>query len=83
MVDTTPPSAGMVYDGPEEKFSRDVDFIISSNNYSVHWTGFKDPHTTMKEYFVKIGSCKGCDDLMAEQSVGIKTGKRKKVLKRY
>lgn len=83
MVDSTPPSAGIVYDGPEENLHRDVDFFTSTSEYFAHWTDFTDPHTTVTEFFVKIGSCKGCDDLLNEQSVGARTGQNKTYKRRF
>lgn len=75
MVETSPPTSGSVYDGPEENLYIDVDYITSSDTYAVHWTDFIDPHTTVKEYYISVGSCKECDDIITEQSVGVATGK--------
>ena len=74
MVETSPPSPGIVYDGPEENQYHDADYIISTDLYEVHWTDFVDPHTTVKEYYVSVGSCRDCDDIVTLQSVGITSG---------
>jgi hypothetical protein len=66
-----------VYDGPPGKDGTciDVDYKENHSTLNAHWKGFHDPHSTMVEYFVNIGSCKDCEDVLVKQSVGIKTGK--------
>ncbi|XP_060577218.1 uncharacterized protein LOC132734491 [Ruditapes philippinarum] len=74
-VEATPPVPGKVYDGPPGKDGTciDVDYIENHSTLKAHWKGFHDPHSTMVEYFVNIGSCKDCEDVLVKQSVGIKT----------
>ncbi|XP_060604506.1 uncharacterized protein LOC132757271 [Ruditapes philippinarum] len=75
-VEATPPIPGKVYDGPPGKDGTciDVDYIENHSTLKAHWKGFHDPHSTMVEYFVNIGSCKDCEDVLVKQSIGIKTG---------
>jgi hypothetical protein len=75
-VEATPPVPGKVYDGPPgiDGSCVDVDYIENHSTLRAHWKGFHDPHSTMVEYFVYIGSCKDCEDVLVKQSVGIITG---------
>ena len=75
-METTPPVPGKVYDGPPgiDGTCTDVDYIENHSTLNAHWKGFHDPHSTMVEYFVNIGSCQDCEDVLVKQSVGIKTG---------
>ncbi|XP_053398434.1 uncharacterized protein LOC128556766 [Mercenaria mercenaria] len=75
IVEATPPVPGKVYDGPPgmDGSCVDVDYIENNSTLKAHWKGFHDPHSTMVEYFVNIGSCKDCEDVLVKQSVGIKT----------
>ncbi|XP_053398947.1 uncharacterized protein LOC128556937 [Mercenaria mercenaria] len=75
VVDVTPPVPGKVYDGHRERDGScvDVDYVESRSSLHAHWKGFHDPHSTVVEYFVNIGSCKNCDDVLIKQPVGIKT----------
>ncbi|WAR05722.1 hypothetical protein MAR_021091 [Mya arenaria] len=72
VVDTTPPDSGLVYDGPNDGTYTDIDYMTSSNTVQAYWTHFIDAHTPVREYFVSVGTCKECDDVLTEQSVGIK-----------
>ncbi|WAR05117.1 hypothetical protein MAR_020486 [Mya arenaria] len=73
VVDTTPPDSGLVYDGPNDGTYTDKDYMTSSNIVQAYWTHFVDAHTPVREYFVSVGTCKECDDVLTEQSVGITT----------
>ncbi|XP_060580924.1 uncharacterized protein LOC132737608 [Ruditapes philippinarum] len=75
VVDSTPPIQGTVYDGPLSLTGQNVDVDYISNNATLHasWKGFHDPHTTLEEYFVNIGSCKHCEDVLVKQPIGIRT----------
>lgn len=75
LVETSSPVPGIVYDGPEGNLYTDLDYITSTETYAVHWTSFVDPHTTVKEYFISVGSCTECYDILPLQSVGLATGK--------
>ncbi|WAR04731.1 hypothetical protein MAR_020100, partial [Mya arenaria] len=72
VVDTTPPDSGLVYDGPNDGTYTDIDYMASTNIVQAYWTHFIDAHTPVREYFVSVGTCKECDDVLTEQSVGIK-----------
>ena len=47
---------------------------LSTNDYRAVWNGFHDPHSHMDSYFVSVGKCKGCDDVMQESKLGLLTG---------
>ncbi|WAR04893.1 hypothetical protein MAR_020262 [Mya arenaria] len=72
VVDTTPPDSGLVYDGPNDGTNTDIDYMTSTNTVHAYWTHFIDAHTPVLEYFVSVGTCKECDDVLTEQSVWIK-----------
>ncbi|WAR06111.1 hypothetical protein MAR_021480 [Mya arenaria] len=72
VVDTTPPDSGLVYDGQYDGTNTDIDYMTSSNTVQAYWTHFIDAHTPVHEYFVSVGTCKECDDVLREQSVGIR-----------
>ena len=52
-VDTTPPEAGAVFDGPQG--GGDLDFQ-PSQTISVYWTGFFDPETDVSFYQYQFGT---------------------------
>jgi hypothetical protein len=52
-----------------------MDYQTDMTQLSVYWEGFHDPHSAIKYYNVHIGKCPGCDDVVAQQYVGIHTGK--------
>ncbi|KAL3843250.1 hypothetical protein ACJMK2_021192 [Sinanodonta woodiana] len=72
-VDASPPLPGNVYDGKSVngKTLKDVDFTTDKSGLSVRWTGFNDPHTPIQEYYISIGTCKSCEDILNYQPVGI------------
>ncbi|XP_062587091.1 uncharacterized protein LOC134248703, partial [Saccostrea cucullata] len=39
----------------------------------IFWEGFYDPHSSIKEFFVTVGTCHRCDDVIKRQSVGLVT----------
>lgn len=66
---------GHVFDLEPNGTSRlDIDFMTVMSSLLVFWEGFYDPHSAIKEYFVSIGSCPGCGDVIEEQSVGMTRG---------
>ncbi|XP_053400998.1 uncharacterized protein LOC128557563 isoform X2 [Mercenaria mercenaria] len=71
-VEATPPVPGKVYDGPlgSDGSCVDVDYLDNRTTLQAHWKGFHDPHSAIVEYFVNIGSCKNCGDVMVKQPVG-------------
>ena len=77
ILDSSPPQGGIVYDGPQPSQGNfDLDYTSELTTLSAHWEGtFSDPHTGIVEYFWAIGSCPGCTELQAWNSVGIATGK--------
>lgn len=71
VVDTTPPVAGQVHD---DDFQADVTSLF------VKWNGFEEVHSTIREYFVSAGTCPFCDNIQAEQPVGITQGQCEHVI---
>ena len=82
IVDLSAPLKGHVFDVLPSGYSKnDVDFQTDLSRLKVAWTGFHDPHSSIKEYFICVGTCSSCDDVIARQSVGIINGSiRMKVL---
>ena len=76
-VDTTPPTAGHVYDGDRSQITgseKDIDFQTETKVLHSYWEGFHDSHSTIKEYYISIGTCRLCQDILPEQAIGIAYG---------
>ena len=70
----SPPIAGHVYDGSPEKalsYMKDVDYQTDIRTLSSFWEGFHDPHSTIKTYYVSVGTCTDCEDVLTNQVIGI------------
>ncbi|KAK3612520.1 hypothetical protein CHS0354_024492 [Potamilus streckersoni] len=76
-VDASPPIPGNVYDGQPVpgKTVKDLDFTTDKSGLYIHWEGFNDPHTPIQEYYISIGTCKACENILDYQPVGIVYGK--------
>ncbi|XP_053401094.1 uncharacterized protein LOC123523194 isoform X2 [Mercenaria mercenaria] len=74
VVDSSEPEAGNVYDGSKQTDTDyiDLDYIETSSSVHARWKGFFDPHTPIKEYFISLGMCKGCEDVKGKQPNGLK-----------
>ncbi|XP_071964161.1 uncharacterized protein [Antedon mediterranea] len=70
-VDTSPPSAGFVYDGPLTDPPEDKDIQQDTSTIFANWDGFIDRGTQVISYSWKVGLCRGCEDVMEEQNVGL------------
>nr|XP_034301655.1 uncharacterized protein LOC105322112 [Crassostrea gigas] len=71
-VDNSPPIAGHVYDGlPLSGNQSDIDFQTDMSALNVYWEGFFDPHSAIKEYYVSVGNCPGCDNVISTQALGM------------
>ncbi|XP_071954211.1 uncharacterized protein [Antedon mediterranea] len=75
-VDTSPPSAGFVYDGQLVMPPEDKDTQQETSTIFANWGGFVDRGTQVIGYSWKVGLCPGCDDVMEEQNVGLATDGR-------
>ena len=75
-VDFTPPVVGNVYDGQHKDtdYPTDIDYQSDIHSLTAYWTGFVDPHTSIKEYLVEIGTQKGGDNIISSRSVGLSQG---------
>ncbi|XP_078321865.1 uncharacterized protein LOC111103999 isoform X3 [Crassostrea virginica] len=72
IVDLSAPLRGHVFDVlPAGDIKTDIDFQTDMSRLKVTWIGFYDPQSPIKEYFISIGTCSSCDDVIARQSVGI------------
>ena len=76
-VDSSAPLAGHVYDSPaaaNETHLRDYDWVTEMTSLCASWEGFHDPHSSIVGYAWKIGLCKGCNDVLVEQFIGLANG---------
>ena len=53
--DSTPPSPGYLFDGPNPQI--DVDYQADLRHVYASWTKFPEPHTEVKQYYLAVGSC--------------------------
>lgn len=76
IVDASPPVPGVVCDGRllTSAFCNDVDYIENSSVLNVHWTNFYEPHSSIMEYHISVGSCRNCEDVLTTQPIGIRNG---------
>ena len=77
-VDTTPPTAGHVYDGEKSLSTqsvKDIDYQLETKVLHAYWEGFHDSHSAIRDYFVSVGTCPQCGDILPEQAIGITNGK--------
>ena len=70
-VDLSPPVAGHIYDGVPGSVLADIDFQTDMSALNVYWEGFHDAHSAIKEYYISVGTCPGCDDVLGRQAIGI------------
>ncbi|VDI61828.1 polycystin 2 [Mytilus galloprovincialis] len=73
-LDTTPPTPGHVYDGDKDLVTgsiKDIDYQIKTKVLHAHWEGFHESHSTIKDYYVSIGTCPQCEDILGQQAIGI------------
>ncbi|XP_078597675.1 uncharacterized protein LOC144873854 [Branchiostoma floridae x Branchiostoma japonicum] len=71
VVETSPPEAGNVYDGPTSGTVNDIDYQDDVTTVHAHWDGFYDPHSAIVSYTWSVGGCAGCSDILAPQNVGL------------
>ncbi|XP_076085327.1 uncharacterized protein LOC143056126 [Mytilus galloprovincialis] len=73
-VDTTPPTPGQVYDGNKRQLTgsiKDIDYQTETKVLYAYWEGFHESHSTIKDYFVSVGTCPSCEDVLQQQAIGI------------
>jgi len=78
IFDMSPPIFGHVYDGNVENalpYMKDVDYQTDVKTLSCYWEGFHDPHSVIKYYYVSIGTCPDCEDVLSNQDIGISNSK--------
>ena len=74
----SPPVPGHVYDGSPEKvpsYTKDIDYQTDTKTLLSYWEGFHDPHSTIKAFYVSIGTCPNCEDFLKNQAIGISKSK--------
>lgn len=54
---------------------KDIDYQVDSKTLFSHWEGFSDPHSTVKMYYISIGTCPRCQNVLQEVAVGTIYGK--------
>ena len=75
--DTTPPTGGHVYDGEitlSTQRMKDIDFQTETKVLHAYWEGFHDSHSAIKDFYVSVGTCPQCGDVLPLQAVGITNG---------
>ena len=53
---------------------KDIDYQTETEVLHAYWEGFHDSHSTIQEYYISIGRCPGCEDILSEQAIGITEG---------
>ncbi|XP_025085446.1 uncharacterized protein LOC112558908 [Pomacea canaliculata] len=74
VVMTSAPAAGHVYDGPpptDGGVAFDVDFTRSPSDVAAFWRGFSTSLSPVATYYVRLGTCSGCDDIVGEFDIGL------------
>ena len=74
---TTAPLSGQVFDGPPPGSGAtptDVDFVTSPHDVIAFWTGFSTQLAPVTSYSVRLGTCSGCDDVVADFDIGLSEG---------
>ena len=76
-MDTTPPTAGHVYDGDKTMMTgniKDIDYQTETKVLHAYWKGFHESHSTIRDFYVSVGTCPQCEDILPEQAIGITNG---------
>lgn len=55
-------------------FIKDRDYQSETTVLYAYWEGFHDPHSPIQEYFVSVGTCQSCDNVLGRQALGIAEG---------
>ncbi|KAL4221421.1 hypothetical protein ACF0H5_019679 [Mactra antiquata] len=73
-VDETPPVAGSVFDvNPDSmETGSDIDYTTSTTELTARWTKFHDPHSTITECYISVGTCAKCNNVRGLTPVGLK-----------
>ncbi|XP_078616228.1 uncharacterized protein LOC144884650 [Branchiostoma floridae x Branchiostoma japonicum] len=76
LVDTEPPSAGVVYDGVD---IHDMDYQNCSSHVAASWHGFSDLQSYIHHYVWCVGSTPGTDDILTCTDVGLSLAEVKEI----
>ena len=82
VLDSTPPSGGVVRDG-ELSTEGDIDFQNYTSSLTCHWEGFHDPHSGIHLYRVGLGTSPNTFDIFQLTSVGLRIGNHRRNLLFY
>ena len=66
-----------LYDGSRKDAKpgrRDADFQTDASYIACYWEGLHGHHSTIKEYYISLGTCNICEDLIEHQAIGITEG---------
>lgn len=69
LIDTTPPTAGYVYEGR----GQDIDCMWINESLHVHWSHFHDEQSGIVNYEFAVGSKPDSNELLPFMSVGLAT----------
>lgn len=53
---------------------KDIDYQTETKVLYGYWQGFHDSHSHIQEYYVSVGTCDLCDDVLHRQALGIVQG---------
>ena len=53
---------------------KDIDYQTETKVIHAYWEGFHDSHSVIQEYYISIGTCPECEDILSEQAIGITEG---------
>ena len=73
-----------MYDGDKDQVTgsvKDIDYQTETKVLHAHWEGFHESHSTIKDYYVSIGTCPQCEDILGQQAIGIAYGELSKLNK--
>ncbi|KAK3801475.1 hypothetical protein RRG08_010055 [Elysia crispata] len=77
VVSVNGPTAGTVFDGSSSgrsSTSQDDDYKSSVGSpLEAYWQWFYSPYSPVVYYKVSLGSCSGCDDVVKDRYVGLRT----------
>lgn len=76
-VDQSAPIDGYVYDGCRQNaigFINDVDYQVDERTLFSCWEGFSEPHSAIQMFYIRIGTCPRCQDVLYQVPVGTISG---------
>ena len=80
VLDSTPPSSGVVRDGELSTEEGDIDFQNYTSSLTCNWEGFHDPHSGIHHYRVGLGTSQNTFDIFLLTDVGLRTGNYQNIM---